>query len=218
MLARNTGLHLALILGLLTPAGTGVVRAADHRDSPDATSLTELDINDVYAFRSPTNGNNLVVVLSVHPYRGALPNPLFAEAGKYEIFVSNAPDGAPDEVPEATVTVTFSGSPQQFKVSGLGAEITGPLSQTVESGGIKVFCGPRDDPFFFDLDGFKHFVSGPYIPTAGYRDAAMGAPVNFFNGANIGAIILELPITALTGKASASTGVIKAWAKSYRQS
>ena len=159
--------------------------------------MAALDINDVYAFRSPADNNNLVVILSVHPYRGATPDPLFATDGKYEIYVSNSPDGAPDETPEATVKVTFSGSPQQFRVSGLGADITGAVGQTVSAAGIKVYCGPRDDPFFFDLDGFRHFVSGPYIPAAGYRDAAMGAPVNFFGGANIGAIVIELPITSL---------------------
>lgn len=218
MFSSRTFLPAALILGLLGTGGATAARAADHRDSPDAMSMADLDINDVYAFRSPADNNNLVVILSVHPYRGATPDPLFATDGKYEIYVSNSPDGAPDETPEATVKVTFSGSPQQFRVSGLGADITGAVGQTVSAAGIKVFCGPRDDPFFFDLDGFKHFVSGPYIPTAGYRDAAMGTPVNFFNGANVGAIVLELPITSLTGKASSATGVIKAWAKSFRQS
>lgn len=218
MFSRRTIVPAALVLGLAGLGAAGVARGADHRDSPDATSMADLDINDVYAFRSPADNNNLVVILSVHPYRGATPDPLFATDGKYEIYVSNSPDGAPDETPEATVRVTFSGSPQQFRVSGLGADITGAVGQTVNAAGIKVFCGPRDDPFFFDLDGFKHFVSGPYIPTAGYRDAAMGAPVNFFNGANVGAIVIELPITSLTGKANASTGVIKAWAKTFRQS
>jgi hypothetical protein len=42
----------------------------------------------------------------------------------------------------------------------------------------------------------------------------MGDPVNFFAGANVAAIVVELPIAAL---ASPTTGVIKAWARTFRK-
>jgi hypothetical protein len=80
------------------------------------------------------------------------------------------------------------------------------------SGGIKAFAGLRDDAFFFDLTAFKKFVAGPYVPAAGLRAAADGAPADTFAGTNVGYIVLELPITALTGAANSSTGTIKAWA------
>ncbi|MBM3265191.1 MAG: DUF4331 family protein [candidate division Zixibacteria bacterium] len=116
-----------------------------------------------------------------------------------------------------TVTFSGSGSSQKFKIEGLTStplqgDVT-PLGTStpdiLESGGIKVFCGPRDDPFFFDLDAFKTFVSGPYVPAAGYRQT--GTPVDKFAGANVASIALEFPINALTGITSTS-GTIKVWA------
>ena len=74
MFSSRTFLPAALILGLLGTGGATAARAADHRDSPDAVGMADLDINDVYAFRSPADNNNLVVILSVHPYRGATPD------------------------------------------------------------------------------------------------------------------------------------------------
>ena len=81
-----------------------------------------------------------------------------------------------------------------------------------EAGGIKAFAGLRDDAFFFDLTAFKKFAAGPYVPAAGLRAAADGAPADTFAGTNVSYMVLELPITALTGAANSNTGTIKAWA------
>ncbi len=205
---------LVALIPLALAAGSAV--AADHRDSAIARMDPRVDINDVYAFR-PDGSDNLVVIMTVNPYRGAMPNPLFADDARYEIHVSNTPSGAPDEIADAVVRVTFSGgaNPQTFRVEGLTAEaITGTVGQTTSTGGVKVHCGAFDDPFFFDLDAFLTFVTSPYVPAAGYRAAGAGSPVNAFAGANVAAIVVELPISALT---SPATGVIKAWAKTFRK-
>ncbi|HEX2897818.1 MAG TPA: DUF4331 family protein [candidate division Zixibacteria bacterium] len=204
---------LLSVIGLALVAA--VVLAADHFDSPITRYDVRTDITDVYAFRSPADANNLVVALNVTSFsHGAAPLPLFSNDASYNIHV----DLTGDYIPNATVTFTFSGiSPQQFTASGLGADITGEVTgsgaapNVVTSGAIKVFCGPRDDPFFFDLDGFKKFVSGPYVPTAGLRDAALGTPADFFAGRNVASIVVELPIVALTGESNSNTGKIYAW-------
>ncbi len=202
-----------LVVGLVGVAA--FVLAADHFDSPIARFDVRTDITDVYAFRSPADADNLVVSMNVTSFsHGAAPLPLFSNDARYNIHVDNTGD----YIADATVTFTFSGiSPQEFTASGLGADITGDVTASgavpnvVTSGPISLFCGPRDDPFFFDLDGFKKFVSGPYIPAAGLRDASMGAPADFFAGRNVGSIIVELPIVALTGAANSNTGIIRAW-------
>jgi hypothetical protein len=144
---------------------------------------------------------------------------LFNPRAKYQIFVDNTNDGT--LAANATITVTFSGSnPQMFKVEGLTATpIEGPTSgfsnaaspAITTSGAIKVFAGPRDDPFFFDLAGFREFLAGTYTPVSGLRGPTTGLPRNAFEGLNVAAIVIELPITAVTGQASPNTGVIKAW-------
>lgn len=220
MSALRVGLAMAAVV--VACLGTAVGRASDHRDGPAALGDAATDITDIYAFRSPSDANNLVVMLNVNPFTTAsVPSAMFSSNARYLIHVDNNGDLKDD----ATVVFTFSGSPLMWKAEGLGASaITGqvtPLGQVpivYNNGGIKIFCGPRDDPFFFDLDGFKHFVAGPYALTAGngLRPAAE-TPVDFFAGANVAAIVLELPITALTGAANANTGTIKAWASTEKK-
>jgi len=212
----KNGLKALIALGFIVLL-VGLAVAADHFDSPLAARDVRKDITDIYAFRSPADSNNLVVVVDVSPHApGYAPSPLFSTDARYNIHVDNTGDLNAD----ATVTITFSGtSPQVFTVAGLGATpITGNVTaagatpNVVTSGAIKVFCGPRDDPFFFDLVAFKTFVAGPYVPASGLRAAGAGSPRDFFAGNNVGAIVIELPITALTGQPTSGTGVIKAWA------
>jgi hypothetical protein len=84
-----------------------------------------------------------------------------------------------------------------------------------DAGGIKVFAGLRDDPFFFDLTAFKAFVAGPYTPASGLRPSGQ-TPSDTFAGTNISAIVIELPIKALTGASDSHTGTIKAWVSTAR--
>ena len=193
-------------LAVMSPTG----QAADHFDSPLAKRDARKDITDVYAFRSPANAANLVVVLNVSPHTPGAPTvPLFSDSALYNIHVDNNGDLTPD----ATVEVTFSGSdPQTFKVTGLGSTINGQVGVTKTVGSISIFCGPRDDPFFFDLDVFKMFLAGPYIPAQGLRDAAHPPPADHFAGQNVASIIIELPVTTLTGLSSPNMGTIKTWA------
>jgi hypothetical protein len=59
-------------------------------------------------------------------------------------------------------------------------------------------------------------VAGPKVPAAGLRPAGAGAPTDAFAGTNILAIVIEAPITALTGKSDANSGMIKTWVSSTR--
>ena len=85
------------------------------------------------------------------------------------------------------------------------------------AGPMNRFAGLRDDPFFFDLAGFQAFVANPQAPAAGLRAAGGGSPVDAFAGTNILAIVVELPVTAITGGANANTGTIKTWVTSHRR-
>ena len=225
LLTRNTRalatalfLSLAVLLGSTALLALNTVHGSDHRDGPATTANSQLDITDLYAFRSPTNNDDLVVALGVNglvtPDQNG--NVKFSSTGSYTVHVDNNID----LVDKATVKVTFDNStPQKFTIAGLpGGSITGAVTapgatpNIVTSGGIKAFAGLRDDPFFFDLTAFKKFVAGPYVPAAGLRAAADGAPADTFAGTNVLYMALELPITALTGGTASNTGTIRAWA------
>ncbi len=197
------------------------VSAADHRDSPLNVSNPTADINDVYAFRSPENPNNLVVAISVNPLIVPTDNGtrgVFDDKVQYQLHVDNTGD----LIDDATVTIRKTDNPDQLIISGLGAPITAPITlpgqapQIYNNSGIKVFAGLRDDPFFFDLAGFNTFVSGPKAPVKGLRAAGGGDPVDAFAGTNILSIVLELPVTAVTGATNANTGTIKTWVSTTR--
>jgi hypothetical protein len=229
--ANRCGAWLALVFSLAM--GVGVARAADHVDSPVTSALgnRDLDITDVYIFRSPANPNNVVIAVNhqsiFNPNGGiALPTApsLFANDGLYQTFI----DRNGDLVPDLTITTRFSGvgAAQQYTVTGLTAvPITGTVTQlgappivVTTPEGISAFAGARDDPFFFDLNAFNDFLfSGPYVPAAGLRRPGSGAPQNFFR-VNVAAIVLEIPVPLVTGGTSPTQGVVKIWSKTFRQS
>lgn len=221
MLTVAGGIVGSLMLGVSLQPFSGYT--ADHRDAPGVQSDVTTDITDVYAFRSPSNSDNLVAVLNVSPHApGAPPTRPFSNEAQYQIHVNKDGDLATDE---ALVTVTFSGDPQKWKVEGLtttaiDGDVT-PIGTSTpivfDQGGIKVFCGPRDDPFFFDLVGFKNFLAGPFVPIAGNGLRPSGQmPIDSFAGANVGSIVLEFPIIALTGASTSNTGVIEVWASTSK--
>ena len=55
-----------------------------------------------------------------------------------------------------------------------------------ESNGIKVFAGPRDDPFFFDLNQFKAIIGGT---ATSFNNPGTDA----FAGTNVLSIVVEVP-------------------------
>ncbi len=223
----GSALLISLAIALITVAlaTVGSTRGADHRDSPGVEGDPAADLADVYAFRSPESSDNLVVAMTVNGLTAPPENTTrdFATDVTYNIHVDNTGDNVAD----ATVSVTFSGDPLMFTVEGLGAPITGevtppstdptaPAPIITESGGIKVFAGQRDDPFFFDLVGFNAFVAGPYVPAEGLRAEGETPAADTFAGTNVSAFVVELPITAVTGAATSDTGTIKAWASTSR--
>ena len=210
-------LSMAVLVAAAGLLALHTANGADHRDGPATTANAPLDITDLYAFRDPGATDNLVVAFGVNglttPDQNG--NAKFSSTGSYLLHV----DTNGDLMDDATVTVKFDNSnPQNFTITGLGSTpITGAVTapgatpNVVTSGGIKAFAGLRDDPFFFDLTAFKHFVAGPYVPAAGLRAAADGAPADTFAGTNVDYVALELPVTALNGQAASNTGTIKAW-------
>ena len=210
--------RLAIILVplMLVAAFVLTTNAADHRDSPSVENDPGADITDVYAFRSPTNSDDLVVALDVNGLTPPAERRNFADDVTYALHV----DGNADLAADANVEIAFSGN--TFTIEGLGDPITGDVTppgsteaKVTDANGIKVFAGPRDDPFFFDLTGFKNFLANPAIPATGLRPAGE-TPVDQFAGTNISAIVIELPVTAVTGADSSDTGTIKAWATTSR--
>ncbi len=161
-------------------------RAADHLDSPRVmNSNGTLDINDLYAFQSPTNANNVVLVMTVNPLAGVRSGTTFETRGVYEFTVDATGDAVPDQTYRIYFAAARRGVQRFVVVASSGAAIASGQTGSVSSvsGGGSVTAGLFDDPFFFDLAGFNNGL------------AFTG--VDFFRGLNINAIVLELPRSAL---------------------
>jgi hypothetical protein len=193
-------LALALAFGLVAVP----TRAADHLDAPGLTPPggdTRLDITDVYAFQSPSNPSNTVLVMGINPLAGVLNDGTFRSGASYELKIDSDGDAKED----LTYKVTFSapdGSLQQGvtlrRIPARGGGLILAKGQTSQNisipGGGWIRAGVFDDPFFFDLNAFL---------TVDFCNPG----TNFFNGLNISAIVLEVPSSWL---GSSNVGV---WAR-----
>ena len=198
------------------------VEGADHKDGARATAEVKADINDVYAFRSPENANNVVFAMTVNPLTPPSQNgsATLDPSVSYNLHI----DQTGDLVPDITATFRFVGD--TFTVSGLGAtpvsgQVT-PLSATTAiapvvntAGPIRIFVGLRDDPFIMDLVGIKAFLANPVTPVTGVRPAGQ-TPVDAFGGTNVSMILVELPVATVTGGTSSTAGTVRAWASTSR--
>lgn len=132
--------------------------AADHIDSPATAAEPTADITDVYAWMND-DADKLNLVMNVHHMAGQ--DATFSEAVAYVLHV-NSSSAYGETQSETNVVCQF------YKEDGIecwaGDEyVTGdptdPDGLTSASGALRVFAGRRDDPFFFELVGFKETVA-----------------------------------------------------------
>ena len=210
------------LFGAIAIASGAYLIAADHVDSPVLVGKAS-DITDFYAFQSPTNSSNLVFVVNTQGFiaPSATAAAIFDPAVMLEINIDNS--STKDAVEDLVIQVTFDNGKVQVygPVAPIQTGLTSTLvsnSKKVEaaitaytgtpvignSNGIQVFAGPRDDPFFFDLDQYKKIIGG----TA----TAFNNPGNdTFKGTNVMAVVVEVPKSLL------GSGPINAWATSNRK-
>jgi hypothetical protein len=203
------------LLGLALAGGV-IIYAADHIDAPAVTgggnSLGN-DITDIYAFQSPADNTKIVFVLNSQGLMspGTTATAVFPSNVMYEFNIDNTGDNVEDLVIQCLVeggkmrvygpvapgttgllsTVKTSGPVTEVQVTSYGAA----PNIGNNSNGIKVFAGPRDDPFFFDLTRFKEIIAGTQT---GFRNPGVDA----FAGTNVMSIVVEVPKTLLGTAAS----------------
>lgn len=170
--------------------------AADHLDPPgrtdkafDTTPDRAADIADVYAWHTDTAF--IVAMTFAGPSATTRPGTYDRDV-LYSINLST--DGVRETV-ELPIRIRFGGGGGGYgvQISGLPG-VTGTLEGPVETdltaaNGIKARAGLFDDPFFFDLQGFRETRSSGTLKFDKNR--------NFFAGLNDTAIVLEIPRSVL---------------------
>jgi hypothetical protein len=229
------GVAIVLVALFMRAAGPSTASAADHLDAPGLTPPggdVQRDITDVYAFRSPTNPANTVLVMNVNGVAApgeAAPGPdrTFARGApavgntKFVLYDFNV-DSDGDAIADLVLSTRF-GTPgadgvQEAEVRANGKlVIPKDLGRTTgfsegapyvaEKDGVKLFAGQRDDPFYFDLVGFLSILDIGGRSLIGCGDADDHPERDFFAGRNVSSIVLEVPSGMLTGGGDANIGV-----------
>jgi hypothetical protein len=191
-LAAGTG-AAALAAVLLVPGQFALT--ADHFDPPSRTDPlvtsrpdVAADIADVFAFHDATNA---YFAVTIHDRNG--------QYDRDVLYGLNISTSAP--ATSADIQIRFRFGPATngtgFGVSvenlpGAGT-ISGPvetvLSRDVGNGTVQVYAGLRDDPFFFDLQGFRE--------TRAMSTLRFNNRRNFFAGANVIAVVIQIPRSRL---------------------
>jgi hypothetical protein len=152
---------VAAIAALLV-VGHQKTKAADHTDSPAASGSSN-DIADVYAWMQGGGGKlNLAMTIA---------NAAFSDATQYVFHINrSAGYGMPqtetlvlcqftgagaDQSTECWVGDKAGGATFKVHVVGKASDEAAPLQDSADAPTLRVFAGPRKDPFFFNLDGFN---------------------------------------------------------------
>lgn len=166
--------------------------SADHLDPPtrtdagfDTTPDVPADIADVFAWHS--NGTVKIAMTFAGPV--ATTDPLHYDRDVlYKVHISTKAPGTSDEF---TIRARFGkgGGDKDWGVRfegvpGVGT-IEGPVEKTLVKDGVKARAGLFDEPFFFDLIGFRETRSFGQLRIRNNR--------NFFDGQNDTAIVFEIP-------------------------
>jgi hypothetical protein len=224
-------LVIAAIVAACATGGVGIALASDHQDTPDVELNPSMDMTDLYVFPSPVAGRVVLVMNSWGVLTPAeTPTTYFDPNILYQFKIDNNHDGIEDKV----IQVSFKGAganqtvevrgpvappvvgAMDNKISTAAPVITGATRATLGSAsGVQVYAGPRDDPFFIDLEQFFRIIPDrkpvtgalsqlPDTPTA----SAWRTPgIDFLAGFNVLSIVVELPASDLTGGSGPNFGV-----------
>ena len=202
------GIASLLVLGL-------VLMSADHIDAPAVTGGTA-DIADYYAFQSMENPDNLVFAATLQGLLspGVTGMASFDENVLIEFNIDNDADNKEDFVIQViprdgkmyafgpyAPSATGISSTIDESVEPIVADITkyGDNASIGTDGTSKLFAGPRDDPFFFDLGAYSDILAGN---ATSFNDPGTDS----FAGTNVLAVVVEVPKSALN-----STGSVNTW-------
>lgn len=214
----------AIAIGLATVGA--IAFAADHIDAPAVTGPNSTsigaDITDVYAFQSPTDNSKLVLVCNTQGLMSPTTSSTaqFPSNVMYELNIDNNGDLVEDLVIQCLVqngkmrvygpaapaapgnssTVLVNAARTEVDVTTYAGSAT-PNTAT-NSNGTRIFAGPRDDPFFFDLVRFREVI-------AGTQSSFRSPGVDSFAGTNVMSIVVEVPKSLLGTAAN-----INVWAES----
>ncbi|MEZ4320877.1 MAG: DUF4331 family protein [Myxococcota bacterium] len=199
---------------MITPLLFGVFGAfaADHSDSPGPIADATADITDVYAWTN-TNATKVNLIMNIGPLGSAAG---FSDAVSYVFDVESTTAYGTAGTPARIVCEFYDGV--NIECWGPNVYVTGdpsnPAGISNAAGSIKVFAGPRNDPFFMEFTGFTNAVAAVVaagvvpdgtcptvdVATSNALVAALtnsGAPVDTFAGSTVQSLVVQVDKTVV---------------------
>jgi hypothetical protein len=234
---RRLGRSIVAIAAVASLAASGVLfsadrsLASDHQDSPLTVSRPGIDITDVYVYPSPTNPKNVVLAMDVSPLipAGMGTTRFFDPGAMYQLKIAHGTSFVESQViqfkaegvgPTQRITMYGPGAPSMtgtrstFIASRMGS-VTYNTAASLGNG-VKLYAGPREDPFYFDLTQFfrilpdRNFKNQPNPPPPGatcFRKPGH----DFLASYNVLQLAVEMPRRLLAGP-DGQLGRINVWA------
>lgn len=221
------------LIGLSALALTfiGGPRAADHIDSPQAAADPAADITDVFAWMS-NDASRVNLVMGIG--RDVAPTFQFSDQVHYVFHTSSRVGFLSTVKTDVDVICQFDVTQTIECWAGTEEYVTGDASNTAGlssgSGRMRVFAGVRNDPFFFNLNGFK--ATAVAVETAALAltfDAAqcpildagtanalgtlLQTGTDDFANFNIGAIVVSVDKSVLTKSGT----ILSVWGATHRR-
>ncbi|MFT5684909.1 MAG: hypothetical protein ACI8RZ_005854 [Myxococcota bacterium] len=184
--------------------GSGAALASDHGEAPNTETDSYADLSDLYTWT--TSEGNLAVAITFSPKAQAGFPAKYSSGVLYGVHIDNDADNVADH----DILIRFGlGSDNTWGVQvenlpGATGTLSGAVSTVLEDGTARAWAGLREDPFFFDSEGFQDTLATESIAFTG---------VDFYEEFNVIAIVLEFEAASVTG----STDQIQVWATSARK-
>lgn len=164
--------------------------AADHRDGSDVRNEPSADINDLYAWMSP-DARHVNLVMTVFPFASSLAE--FSNSVQY-VFHTASADSFGGNERSTDIICTFESDQSIDCWIGDDRRLSGDASGTAglesNDGRVRVFAGPRNDPFFFNLGGFRATTDAVVAAAGGLDFDAAGCPL--LDAGTSNALVMQL--------------------------
>ena len=228
---------LAALALLAASSIAGLAVASDHQDTAEVELNPKQDLTDVYVFPGSAPGRIVLVMNTRAFLTPAeTPGASFDPDLLYQFKIDNDGDAMEDKVVQVSFSGTGAGQRVEVRgpvdppvagammnqLASASPSVSGMINTSLGSAsGTQAFAGPRDDSFFIDLEAAFCILpdrkpSGgalsapcalPANPSPPFYFRPAGSAVNYVNGFNVLAIVVELPSSLIENGQPGKLGI-----------
>ena len=222
------------LAALMAIAVSAAVMSADHAESPGTDADPAADLADIFIFPSPETANRTVAAITF----GGRPAPRSRIDGSfycdpnvlYTLHIDRADaSGNFDNIADVEVMAKFGKTAEGMcglqleNVPGGGGTFSGAIEKVFTSpSGLKAFAGLRNDPFFFDAEGYTALIASFANPgqsgdlVGAFRLGSGQARRDSFAFRNVSAIVFEMSNDVLAPAVNGVRPKVRVWATTGR--